>query len=42
MHAVDRITVRKGREVGSTIRYRIRRGFFWYLGFILGFIGVSK
>jgi len=42
MHAIDQIHVRKGSEVGRRIRFRIRRGFLWNLGFVLGFIGVSK
>lgn len=42
MHAVDRIYVRKGSEGGRRIRARIRRAVLWNLGFVLGFIGVSK
>ena len=42
MRSIDRFTVRKGSEVGSRIRYRVRRGFFWYLGFVLGFLGVKS
>ena len=41
MRPINKFRVRKGHNAGAKIRYRVQTGFYWVLGFVLGFIGVS-
>lgn len=42
MNPFNRSRMRQGRDAGTRVRIRIRMGFFWTVGFILGFIGVGS
>lgn len=42
LHPVSKLQLNHGIDAGCPIRYRVRRGVIYSIGYILGLLGVSK